>query len=109
MTEEIKDNDGKPPEEAKKEEKPEAASDSKKGDKPSSLEIVREANEARQGLATENDRLEKNIAELKELKAIDIISGTAEAGKTVEKVDENSDEALKKYAQDALEGKFIEK
>lgn len=51
----------------------------------------------------ENERMEKNINDLKELKAIDALGGQTQAGKTEEKEEEISPE---QYAKDALEGKL---
>ena len=54
-------------------------------------------------MRAENERMEKNIQEIKELKAFDALSGKADAGQTPAKPAEESPED---YAKGALEGKI---
>ena len=53
-------------------------------------------------MRAENLRMEKNIQELKELKAFDALSGKADAGQPPVKTEETPEE----YAKRALEGKI---
>ena len=55
-------------------------------DKP--VSVVKQANIAKKELEEENERMEKNIAELKELKAIGALSGNTEPAKEDEKKEE---------------------
>ena len=52
-------------------------------------------------MRAENERMEKNIQQLKELKAFDALSGKADAGQTSEKPQEETPE---EYARRALQG-----
>jgi len=53
-------------------------------------------------MRAENERMEKNIQQLKELKAFDALSGKADAGQSSVKTEETPEE----YAKRALEGKI---
>jgi len=52
-------------------------------------------------MRAENERMERNIQQLKELKAFDALSGKADAGQTSEKPQEETPE---EYARRALQG-----
>lgn len=57
-------------------------------------EVVKSAQEAAEKLKLENERLEKNIRELKELKAIEALGGKTDAGQQQE---EKKEETPKDY------------
>lgn len=79
---------------------------SRDGVQPREVEIIRQANDARQRLAEENARLEKNLAELRELTARRILGGETEAGKPQVKAPEISPS---EYAKLAITGKLNRK
>jgi hypothetical protein len=54
-------------------------------------------------MKAENDRMEKNIAEIKELKAFDALSGKTETGQVKEKPKE---ESPSEYSERILSGKL---
>lgn len=54
-------------------------------------------------MKVENERMEKNISEIKELKAFDALSGKADAGQPPEKKEEQSPED---YSKDLMAGKI---
>lgn len=56
-------------------------------------------------MRVENDRMEKNIAELKELKAIDALSGETPGGQATEKPKEDTPE---EYSKKLLAGEIKE-
>ena len=93
-----------PKEEAKEgkgeEEKP---VDKDAGVQSSQITSIQQAVEARKGLAEENARLEKNLAELKELTANNILSGETVAGTSGQKEKEVTPE---EYARQALSGEL---
>lgn len=76
------------------------------GDKPEENPIVVGANAAAERLGKENERLERNIKELKDLQAYNKLGGNTEgAPEKKEPVEEtNSD-----YANNALKGKITPK
>jgi len=53
-------------------------------------------------MRAENERMERNIQQLKELKAFDALSGKTDAGQPPVKTEETQEE----YAKRALEGKI---
>ena len=53
-------------------------------------------------MRSENERMERNIQQLKELKAFDALSGKADAGQSSVKTEETPEE----YSKRALEGKI---
>lgn len=71
------------------------------GDTPQTLTVIEEANKARQGLAEENERLEKNLKELRELRAHDILGGKTSAGESRK---EDIDPVA--YSEKVMEGKI---
>ena len=77
--------------------------DTGEGDKPEAAGIVGEANKAREGLAKENERLEANIKELRELEAGRILGGETTGGTAPIKEKEVSPED---YAKLLLGGKL---
>ena len=74
--------------------------------KPEEPKVVTDAKTAREELMKENDRLEKNIAELKELKATETLGGQTDAGEQPEKPKE---ETPQDYAKDVIAGKHNDK
>ena len=50
------------------------------GIQPQATDLIKQATEAREGLARENERLEKNIKELQEFRAREILGGQTNAG-----------------------------
>lgn len=71
--------------------------------KPEPLNLLDKAERARTGLAVENERLEKNLKELRELTARQILGGMSEAGQQPVKKPELDP---REYARMALSGKF---
>lgn len=71
-----------------------------------SSELVRRADEARKGLADENTRMEKNLAELRELTARDILGGSTNSGNPDKK---KEDVSVRDYAAMVLAGKLPKK
>jgi len=65
-------------------------------------EVKPEFEQKLEEMRAENIRMEKNISELKELKAFDALSGKADAGQPSVKTEETPEE----YAKRALEGKI---
>jgi len=97
------ENKNEPKQEAeKKEGAEEKPADKDAGVQPNAIESIQQAVEARQGLAKENERMEKNIADLKELTANNILAGKADAGTSGQKQEVD----YEKYARDALSGKL---
>lgn len=80
---------------------PTTTTNTNEGGESQTLDVIKQANQAREGLEQENARLEKNIARLAELKAIDTLSGTTNAGQQEGKKEENP----KAYAERVLSGK----
>jgi len=54
-----------------------AVENSEAGDKPQSDDIVKRAREEREGLERENERLEKNLKEMRDLEASRLLGSTA--------------------------------
>jgi hypothetical protein len=77
-----------------------AAKDNGAGIQSSADNLVERASEAREGLKAENDRLEKNLKELRELTARQMLGGGSPAGQpSVEKK-----ETAKEYADRVMSG-----
>ena len=91
--------------EKKETEQIKAASDSNAGNKSPSTDLVERARQEREGLAKENERLEKNIAELRELEAGRLLSGTAGGHIETQMTEED---AKKKQAAEFWKGTAIE-
>jgi len=68
--------------------------------------MILEAHEAAEKLKAENDRLEKNIAQLQEIKAVDTLGGKSDAGEQppVEK-EETPAEYTKRIQEELRTGK----
>lgn len=75
-------------------------------DKPTSSDLVERAREQREGLAKENERLEKNIKELRELEAARLLGSTA-GGRVADSPQLTEDQAKKAQAMDFWKGTTI--
>lgn len=78
-----------------------AAQNLNTGNAPEAIDIVKRASETREGLARENERLEKNLAELRELTARQILGGQSQAGQIQQK-----EMTAKEYANMVLSGRL---
>lgn len=96
-------SDEKQEKETEEDKKEETTAKSSKGDNFQTSDIVKQAVEARQGLAAENERLEKNLAELRELTARNLLGGESEAVGTSDKPKEIDPVS---YANEVLAGKY---
>jgi len=81
--------------------KTEAAGDTETRNKPETPLAVKQANEAREKLELENTRLEKNIQELKELTARNILGGGTDATRP----EALKEETPAEYAKRIMSGK----
>ena len=75
--------------------------ENKEDNKP--LSVLQQANAAKKELALENERMEKNMAEMRELQATNMLSGNIDAGKPEEPPKE---ETAKEYKDRVMSGKL---
>ena len=69
--------------------------------------LILSAQETADKLKEQNDRMEKNIAKLEELKAVETLGGVTNAGEQPpEKKEETSKEYLERIQQELREGKL---
>jgi hypothetical protein len=88
-----------------KTENQQATANSNNGDKSTGFELIDRARSEREGLAKENERLEKNIKELRELEAQRLLGSTA--GGRVESPQLTENDLKKKEAVDFWKGTSI--
>jgi hypothetical protein len=89
-----------------KEGESEAKNDFSDGSEPQALSLLERADKARQGLANENERLERNLKELRELEVRRTLGGSSEAGRSNIK---EPDLSPIEYSKLALAGKLPRK